>query len=89
MKDDVLELNELKVVNYDKVVGYAGRARKPMVDWVTESTYLSEKNLTKDEFNEIVEQHHKIAGGLTYKKYRQIYSSGKILYKHVLKEVMY
>lgn len=86
---ELLKLNELSVKNYDRVVGYAGRAHKPMVDWVTESTYLSEKNLSKEEFNEIVSKHHAICGSLKYTKYKQTYSSGKILYKHVLEEVMY
>ena len=89
MSTDVIELNKLVVKSYDEVVGYAGRIRKPMVDWVTESTYLSEKSLSIDEFNTLIEQHHKICGTLKYKKYRQKYSSGKVLYKHVLKEVMY
>ena len=86
---DTLELNKLKVINYDRITGYAGRARKPIVDWVTESIYLSERNLSKDEFNTIIQEHHVISGSLSYKKYKQIYSSGKVLYKHVLKEVMY
>ena len=42
---NALQLNKLDVRNYDRVIGYAGRARKPMVDWVTESTYLSEKSM--------------------------------------------
>ena len=86
---DTLELNKLVVKNFDRVAGYVGRRRTPMVDWVTESTYLSEKSLTKDQFNTIVEGHHKICGSLKYKKYRQVYSSGKVLYKHALEEVMY
>ena len=86
---DTLELNKLVVKNFDRVAGYVGRRRTPMVDWVTESTYLSEKSLTKDQFNTIVEEHHKICGSLKYKKYRQVYSSSKVLYKHVLEEVMY
>ena len=44
--NDTLELNKLAVRNFDRVVGYTGRGRTPMVDWVTESTYLSEKSLT-------------------------------------------
>ena len=87
--NDTLELNKLAVKNFDRVSGYAGRRRSPMVDWVTESTYLSEKSLTKDQFNTIVEEHHQIYGSLKYKKYRQVYSSGKVLYKHALEEVMY
>lgn len=82
-------LNKLEVKNYDKIVGYAGRSRKPMVDWVTESTYISDKSLTKEEFNNIISEHHQISGSLTYRKFKQTYSSGKVLYKHVLKEVMY
>lgn len=84
-----MELNKLEVKSYDKIIGFAGRARKPMVDWVTESIYTSEKSLTKEEFNKIVEQHHTICGSLTYTKRKLTYSSGRILYKHILKEVMY
>lgn len=86
---ETLKLNELQVKNFDKIRGYVGRAHKPMVDWVTESTYLSERNLSKDEFNKIISKNHEICGSLTYKKYRQVYSSGKVLYKHILTEVMY
>lgn len=86
---DTLELNKLVVKNFDRVSGYVGRRRNPMVDWVTESTYLSEKSLTKDQFNTIVGGHHQVCGNLKYKKYKQVYASGKVLYKHVLEEVMY
>ena len=65
--NDTLELNKLAVKNFDRVVGYVGRGRTPMVDWVTESTYLSEKSLTKDQFNTIVKEHHQICGSLKYK----------------------
>lgn len=82
-----MELNRLEVVNYDKVVGYAGG--RPMVNWVTESVYYSKKSLSKEEFTNIVKADHAIAGELTYKKFKQTYSSGKILYKHVLYEEMY
>lgn len=80
------KLNELDVINYD-VTRRAGRAI--LVDWVTESTYLSDKNLSREDFNKVIQKHHQIAGELRYKKYRQIYASGLILYKHILKEVMY
>ena len=36
--NDTLELNKLAVKNFDRIVGYIGRRRSPMVDWVTEST---------------------------------------------------
>ena len=82
-------LDKLEVKNYDKVVGYAGRKRKPIVNWITESTVITNKSLTKEEFTNIVKEHHSPCGELTYKKFRQTYSSGLILYKHVLIEVMY
>lgn len=83
------KLNDLQVKSYDEVIGYAGRSRKPMVDWVTESEYISDKSLTIDEFNKVVSEHHQICGNCTYKKYRMRYGDGTIYYRHVLKEVMY
>lgn len=85
------KLNDLQVKNYDKITGYVGRGnkRRPMVDWVTESEYISDKSLTIDEFDKIVLEHHKICGSCTYKKYRLRYGDGSVYYKHVLKEVMY
>lgn len=82
-----MELDKLEVTNYDKVVGYA--AGRPMVNWVTESVYYSRESLSKEKFTDIVKADHHIAGEITYKKFKQTYSSGKILYKHVLYEEMY
>ena len=44
------KLNELTVNNYDKRWGPYCR----YVDWVTESTYISEKSLTIEEFDKII-----------------------------------
>lgn len=79
------KLNELTVENYDKHWGPYCR----YVDWVTESTYISEKSLTMEEFDKIILQNHKPAGNLTYKKYRMTYGDGSVYYRHVLREVMY
>ena len=67
------KLNELTVENYDKHWGPYCR----YVDWVTESTYISEKSLTIEEFDKIILQNHKPAG------------DGSVYYRHVLREVMY
>lgn len=79
-------LNELIIKSYDRTIGYG---RYPMVNHVIESTYLSEKSLTIDEFDEILKKHHEVNGEIRYKKYKLTYSSGKILYKHVLFEETY
>ena len=79
------KLNELSVVNYDHHWGPYGQ----YVDWVTESEYISEKNLTQEEFDKIVEEHHKPCGSLTYTKRRLTYGDGSVYYRHILKEVMY
>ena len=79
------KLNELTVENYDKHWGPYCR----YVDWVTESTYISEKSLTIEEFDKIILQNHKPAGNLTYKKYIMTYGDGSVYYRHVLREVMY
>jgi hypothetical protein len=56
LKDGELKfpIDELVVRNYDETVGYAGGTRKPMVDWITEYNYVSEKSLTKEEFEQII-----------------------------------
>ena len=79
-------LNELIIKSYDRTIGYG---KYPIVNHVIESTYLSEKSLTIDEFNEILSKHHEVNGENRYKKYKLTYSSGKILYKHVLFEETY
>ena len=51
-----LPIDQVVVRNYDEVVGYAGRVRKPMIDWVTEYNYVSKENLTKEQFDKILEE---------------------------------
>ena len=48
-----LPIDQVVVRNYDEVVGYAGRVRKPMIDWVTEYNYVSKESLTKEQFDKI------------------------------------
>ena len=50
-----LPIDQVVVRNYDEVVGYAGRVRKPMIDWVTEYNYVSKESLTKEQFDKIKE----------------------------------
>ena len=49
-----LPIDQVVVRNYDEVVGYAGRVRKPMIDWVTEYNYVSKESLTKEQFDKIL-----------------------------------
>ena len=79
-------INKLHIKQYDRRWG----SRNQCVDWVTEYTYICDKSLTISEFNAIIEDTgYTIAGQLSYRKWKQKYSSGKVLYKHVLLEVMY
>lgn len=92
IKDGDLKLpvDEITVRNYDKIVGYAGRARKPMVDWVTEYNYVSKENLTQEQFDEkIKEAGHTPYGEISYKKKKLTYGNGDIYYRHICYAVMY
>ena len=93
VKDGDLKLpvGELVVRSYDVVTGYVGRARKPMVDWVTEYNYVSEKSLTEDEFMKIIEDGGHKLWGEVYKpvKKKLTFGDGKIFYRHIIKTVMY
>lgn len=81
-----MELDKLKTCQYDETWGPYGK----YTNWVTEHEYCSEKPLTKEEFTAIIEKEvGPVNGELHYHKYKQTYSSGKIIYKHILKEVMY
>ena len=85
-----LPIDELVIRNYDKIIGYAGRARKPMVDWVTEYNYVSEKNLTKEEFDKIIDaQENKPYGQIEYHKRKLTFGNGKVYYRHILLAIMY
>ena len=85
-----LPIDELVVRNYDEVTGYAGRIRKPMVDWVTEYNYVSKENLTQEQFDEkIKEAGHTPYGMISYKKHKLTYGNGDIYYRHICKAVMF
>ena len=90
-RDLKLPVDELIVRNYDETVGYAGRARKPMVDWVTEYNYVSEKSLTEDEFMKLIKDNGHKLWGEVYKpvKKKLTFGNGKIYYRHIIKTVMY
>lgn len=85
-----LPIDEITVRNYDKIIGYAGRARKPMVDWVTEYNYVSKENLTQEQFDEKIKQAgHTLYGEISYKKKKLTYGNGDIYYRHICYAVMY
>ena len=77
-----LPIDQVVVRNYDEVVGYAGRVRKPMIDWVTEYNYVS-----KDKILE--ENGHTPYGMISYKKRKLTYGNGDIYYRHICKSVMF
>lgn len=92
VKDGDLKLpvDEIFVRNYDEITGYAGRARKPMVDWVTEYNYVSKENLTIEQFNEkIKEAGQEPVGLITYKKKKLTYGNGDIYYRHICRSAMF
>lgn len=81
-----MEVNKLIVKQYDKHWG----SRNQYTDWITEYTFVCSKSLTVSEFNSIIEKAgYTIAGQLSYRKWKQKYLNGTILYKHVLTEAMY
>ena len=79
------KLRELITCNYDRHWGPNGR----YVDWVTESTYFDEESLTREEFLNIVNVNHMVAGSLKFRKFKMTYGDGSVIYRHVLEEVMY
>lgn len=85
-----LPIHQVVVRNYDEVVGYAGRVRKPMIDWVTEYNYVSKESLTKEQFDKILEENgHTPYGMISYKKRKLTYGNGDIYYRHICKSVMF
>lgn len=76
-----LKLNELEIRNFDRQWRYG-------VDWVTQYVYTSEKNLTQDEF-EIILDGHEIYGQIKFIKKLLTFANGKKLYKHICEAVMY
>ena len=61
-----------------------------MVNWVTEYNYISKNNLSKEEFDKIIDaQENKPYGEIEYKKKRLTYGNGDVYYRHILKASMY
>lgn len=81
MKFEEIKQNELKIENYDI-------RRRYGVDWVTEFTFISEENLTLDQFQVVLEGKGAY-GALTFIKKVMNFANGKKLYKHICKAVMY
>lgn len=86
-----LPIDELVVREYDETVGFAGRVRKPMVDWVTEYNYVSKENLTKDQFMQIIKDAGHTPTGMIYEptKRKLTFGNGEIYYRHILKTAMF
>ncbi len=75
---------QIETKQYDKVVGYAGRCRKPMVDWVTEYTLIDTMSYTIEQFENILKDAHKdITGMVTFIKKKLTYGNGRVEYKHI------
>ena len=90
LKYSEVKQDKLEIISYDKIVGYAGRARKPMVDWVTEYSYISKNNLTQEQFDKILkEQECNPCGVISYIKQVLTFANGEKLFKHICKAVMY
>lgn len=81
MKLTEIKTNELEIRNYDVRQRYG-------TDWVTEFTFISEDNLTLDQFQVILEGKGAY-GCLQFIKKVLTFANGKKLYKHVCKAVMY
>ena len=61
-----------------------------MIDWVTEYNYVSKENLTKEQFDKILEEDgHTPYGMISYKKRKLTYGNGDIYYRHICKSVMF
>ena len=80
MKLSDIKTNELEIRNYDVHQRYG-------IDWVTEFTFISEKSLTLDQFELMLDG--QAYGCLTFIKKVMNFANGKKLYKHICKAVMF
>lgn len=89
VKDGDLKLpvDEIYVRDYDEQVGFAGRVRKPMIDWITEYNYVSKESLTEEQFMQKIKEAGHNPTGVIYKptKRRLTFANGDIYYRHILK----
>lgn len=75
---------EIETKNYSQTIGYAGRARKPMIDYVTEYTLVAPVSYTVEQFENILTEAKKTINGVVkFTKRRLVYKSGRIEYKHI------
>jgi len=80
MKLNEIKTNKLEIRNYDVRQRYG-------TDSVTEFTYISENNLTQEQFEIILDG--KAYGCLNFIKKVMNFGNGKKLYKHICKAVMF
>ena len=80
MKLSDIKTNELEIRNYDVRHRYG-------TDWVTEFRFISEKSLTLDQFEVMLDG--QAYGCLTFIKKVMNFANGKRLYKHICKAVMF
>lgn len=77
-----IKLNEISVTGYDV-------HRRYDTDWVTEYTYISQENLTIEQFDSVLAELGTVCGEISYIKKILTFGNGKKLYKHICKAVMY
>lgn len=77
-----IKLNEISVTGYDVHRRYG-------TDWVTEYTYISQENLTIEQFDKVLAALGTVCGEISYVKKLLTFGNGKKLYKHICKAVMY
>ena len=77
-------LNTIEVRSYDKVIGYAGRCRKPMIDYITEYSLVAPVSYTVEQFENLLAEAHKTVCELVkYTKRKLTYKSGRVEYLHI------
>lgn len=78
-----LPIDELVIRQYDKHHRYG-------TDWITEYNYVTKEELTKEQFDKIIDaQENKPYGQIEYHKKRLTYANGEVYYRHILKAIMY
>lgn len=76
-----IKLNEVTVNSYDRHLRYG-------TDWVTEYQFVTDKNLTKEEFMQVLKDKD-ICGDLKFIKKIATLKNGTKLFFHILETVMY
>lgn len=81
MQYNEIKQNELEIRSYDVNRRYG-------TDWVTEYVYITDKNLSLDEFETVLKD-EEVCGAIRYFKKVMNFTNGQKLYKHICKAVMY